>query len=159
MVFCVSFIGKHRFLTKAVLIMSAVLLTALLAVVASVCFNSEAADNTGYVYDLGECAGVGGFLSQFSLDYDSQISSRELTFPSKDDAAFADYGDFLSKLGMNVLRFSGKRVEERYLKLKNKTEKGQTLYAVVYIYKEKVAAAHLTTLQYGDELLPVTAFV
>ncbi len=159
MVFCVSFIGKHRFLMKSVLVLSAVVLTALLAVIASLCFKGESQSGGDYIFDLTECGGVGGFLNQFSLDYDNQVSTRELTFPSKDDEAFVDYGEILSELGMNVLEFSGKRVEERYLKLKNKTEKGQTLYAVVYIHKEKVAAAHLTTLHYGDELLPMTAFV
>ncbi len=131
----------------------------LLAILVSFCFSEKPVSSTEYSFDLSETGGVGGFLSQFLLDYESLLSTREITLPSKDDAIFADYGKFLSDFGMDVLNFSGKRVEERYLKLKNKAKKGQSLYAVVYIYKEKLIAAHLTTLEFDSEILPITAFV
>lgn len=117
----------------------------------------SAAGDSGSV-DLNKCGGVSGFLSRFSLEYQSLISSRQVLLPQKDDEAFAQYGEFQSKLGFNILKFSGKRVEERYLKLKNKTDKGNRLYAVVYIYKEKVIAAHLTSLEQGSEPMPLGAF-
>lgn len=155
--FCIL---SRRGKVKFAVIFAALLFTALAAVVISLCsFGRGGEGSLGYVCDLKETGGAGGFLSQFSLEYERQESTRELTLPMRDDAVFRDYGDFQSSLGFNVLKFSGKRVEERYLKLKNKTQKGETLYAVLYIYKEKVIAAHLTTLAEQSEMLPITAFV
>lgn len=139
-------------------VLSAFALTALTAVIISFCF-SQGKEKSEYSFDLNQTSGTGGFLAQFDLEYDSQKSKRQLTLPQKDDELFCSYADFQSKLGFNVLKFAGKRVEERYLKLKNKTEKAQSLYAVMYIYKERVIAVHLTTLEQDSELLPITAFV
>lgn len=154
--FCIL---SRRSKVKFAVILSAFLLTAAAAVVISFCCSADTEENTGYVFNLKETGGVGGFLSQFSLEYERQESARELTLPAKDDAVFGDYCDFQAKTGLSVLKFSGKRVEERYLKLKNKTQQGKTLYAVLYIYKDKVVAAHLTTLEQQSEMLPITAFV
>lgn len=134
----------------------AVLMTA--AAVVLICGISKEEKELGFCVDLNETGGVGGFLNQFSLEYRCQKSSRTILLPAKDDETFAQYGDIQSKVGLNILKFSGKRVEERYLKLKNKTDKGKELYAVVYIYRERVIAAHLTTLEQGDDILPVNLF-
>lgn len=144
---------------KLIAILSAFVLTVLLAVVLSFCSSAEDNGGSKYIFDLKETGGVGGFLSQFSLEYERQESARELTLPQGDDAVFAEYAEFQSELGLSVLKFSGKRVEERYLRLKNKTEHGKQIYAVVYIYKERIIAAHLTDLEQNSELLPITAFV
>lgn len=150
-----GFKGKAKFLV----ILSVFILTAVAAVVISLCSSVSSEANADYVLDLNETGGTGGFLSQFSLEYESQESSRAITLPSEDDELFKDYADFQSELGLNLLKFSGKRVEEKYLRLKNKSENGENLYAVLYIYKEKVIAAHLTDLLEGSELMPITAFV
>ncbi len=148
-----------KFKGKFIAIAVAVAVSVLLAVVVSLCFSGRSGDSTEYSFDLSETGGASGFLSQFSLDYESSESTRVLTLPSKDDETFAEYGDFQGKIGLNILKFSGKKVEERYLKLKNKSKKGKTLYAVLYIFKEKVVAAHLTTIEEGEKLLPLNYFV
>ncbi len=102
--------------------------------------------------DLTKTGGVEGFLRQFSLEVQDELSCREITLPQADDKIFADYADFQQKLGFKVIEFSGKKVEERYLKLKNKTEKGKTVYAVIITLKERVVAAHLTTFEQGREI-------
>ena len=135
------------------------LLTAAVAVVFCIFFSSTEENSTGYSFDLNETGGAGGFLSQFSLEYDKEMSKRELTLPSKNDKVFTEYADFQSELGLNILKFSGKRVEERYLRLKNKSKSGEKLYAVLYIYKEEIIAAHLTALEQEAGLLQITAFV
>lgn len=99
--------------------------------------------------DLGKVGGVDGFLSQFSLEADREESFREITLPQKDDEVFSHYCDFQSRIGFRLLEFSGKRVEERYLRLKNKNERGKALFVVLYTYKERVIAAHLTTFEQG----------
>lgn len=158
--FCILSGGdKGKFKVKLLVTLSAFILTAVTAVVLSLCFTADREESSGYVFDLKETGGAGGFLSQFSLEYERQEGARELTLPESDDAVFARYAELQSELGLKVLKFSGKRVEERYLKLKNKTERGETLYAVIYIYNEKVIAAHLTTLVQESDLLPITAFV
>ncbi len=143
---------------KVLFIILAVAVTAVLAVVLSLCFSGNAENSTGCSFDLNETGGASGFLSQFSLDFQSQVSSREITLPNKDDEIFAEYQKLQGEIGLNILKFSSKRVEERYLKLKNKNSSGQRLYAVIYIYKEEVIASHLTTLMEGAENLPITAF-
>ena len=127
----------------------------------AVALFSYISNNTqgGYIFDLSDTGGAGGFLREFSLDFDSLESSRELTLPPKDDEAFAKYSELQSEIGLNVLKFSGKKVEQRYLKLKNKTKSGHRLYAVLYIHKTRVVACHLTTLLEGSEILPINAFV
>lgn len=145
--------GKLAFIALAVAV------TALLAVLVSLCFSGKSEAGTECSFDLKETGGVGGFLSGFSLDYERQVSQRELTLPSKDDKAFAEYGEFQSSVGLNILKFSGKKVEERYLKLKNKSKKGKALYAVLYIYKDRVIGAHLTTLEEGVSPVSIKAFV
>lgn len=158
--FCVLSGGvKGKTKVKILVILSAFILTAVTAVVVSFCFTADKEEGSGYAFDLKETGGIGGFLSQFSLEYERQESVRELTLPESDDGFFEEYADFQSELGLKVLKFSGKRVEERYLKLKNKTQRGEAVYAVIYIYKEKVIAAHLTTLVQDSDLLPLTAFV
>ena len=147
-----------RFKRKLLFIVSAVAATVLLAVLLAFCFSGDSQKNSGYIFNLEKTGGAGGFLAQFSLDYESCQSSRELTLPQKNDRIFVQYNVLQSKIGLNVLKFAGKRVEERYLKLKNKDEKGRRLYAVLYIYKEKVVAAHLTTLCEGSENLPLALF-
>ncbi len=144
-----------RLKRKLLFICLAIAVTAVLAVVLSFCI-SDSPENAGRSFDLKETGGVSGFLSQFSLNFQSQVSSRELTLPSKDDEILVEYQKLQSQIGLNILKFSGKRVEERYLKLKNKNSSGQRLYAVIYIYNEEVIAAHLTTLQEGAQ---ITAFV
>lgn len=139
-------------------VLSAFALTALAAVIISLCF-SQGKEKSEYSFDLNQTGGVGGFLAQFGLEYESQLSRRQFTLPQKDDEVFCSYSDFQGELGLSILKFAGKSVEERYLKLKNKTEKAQSLYAVMYIYKERVVAVHLTTLEQNAELLPITAFV
>ncbi|MBR3987977.1 MAG: DUF4830 domain-containing protein [Clostridia bacterium] len=144
---------------KVIAIAVAAAFSVLLAVVVSLCFSGRSGDSTEYSFDLRETGGVSGFFAQFSLDYESLLNTRELTLPAKDDETFVGYGDFQSKIGLDILRFSGKKVEERYLKLKNKSKSGKPLYAVLYIIKDKVIACHLTTLEEGSELLLLTAFV
>ena len=148
-----------RFKRKLIFILSAVAVTAILAVLLSFCFSGGSKNTAGYVFDLKETGGVGGFLSQFSLDFESTVNSRQITLPPKSDETFAEYDNLQGKIGLSILKFSGKRVEERYLKLKNKTSRNQQLYAVLYIYKDKVIAAHLTSLCEGSENLPITSFV
>lgn len=158
--FFVSVGGANRKTkVKFIIILSAFVLTVLLAVVLSLFYSRENTDKSGYVFDLNKTGGVGGFLSQFDLEYERQENVRELTLPEKDDKIFAEYASLQEKLSLDVLKFSGKKVEERYLKLKNKTEKGRQLYAVLYIFKERIIAAHLTDLEQNSELLPITAFV
>lgn len=153
------FSGKFKGKGKLLVLISAFTLTILGALaVALFSFNTGGAQ-VDDVFELAHTGGVGGFLSRFSLDYDSLESSRELTLPPKDDAVFAEYNRLQSQIGLNVLRFSGKKVEERYLKLKNKTKSGQRLYAVLYIYKTRVVACHLTTLSEGSEIMPINTFV
>ena len=139
---------------KILIIVSAIVLTVLAAVLVSA-FWQGASPELSFETDLRKTKGIEGFLSQFSLEIQSQLSSREITLPQGDDEVFAEYGDFQSKLGFKVLELAGKKVEERYLKLKNKTEKGKTLYAVVIIMKERVVAAHLTTFEQGTDILPL----
>ena len=117
----------------------------------------NSADSLPFSCDLRDTKGVAGFLSQFSLEYDSLQSSRELELPQKDDEVFVEYNQLQSRIGLNVLDFSGKRVQECYIKLKNKTKSAQNLYAVVYIYKEKVIACHLCTLIEGSDNIPINA--
>lgn len=148
-----------RFKRKFVFIFSAVLITAGLAVLLSFCFSATSENTAEFVFDLKEIGGVGGFLSRFSLDYETTLNSRQVTLPGKNDEVFAEYDSLQEKIGLSILKFSGKRVEERYIKLKNKNSRNQTLYAVLYIYKDKVIGAHLTSLCEGSENLPLTAFV
>lgn len=154
--FCI-FSGGFGRKAKILAILSAVLLT--LAVLVFVCVNMSTSQNQGYVFDLKETGGLGGFLGQFALSFESQESSRFLNLPPKNDEIFKEYNSLQSKIGLNVLKFSGKKAEERYIKLKNKDSKDKTLYAVVYIYKERVVGAHLSTLCEGAENLPLTLFV
>lgn len=148
-----------RLKRKFVFIFSAVALTAVVAVLLSFCFSGSSENIRGYVFDLKETGGVGGFLSQFSLDFDTAISSRQITLPDKNDETLKQYESLQSKIGLSILKLSGKKVEERYLKLKNKTEKNRQLYAVLYIYKDRVAGGHLTDLYEGSQNLPLEAFV
>lgn len=138
--------------TRIVIILSAVVLTALAAVLVSV-FWQSGTDTAAFETDLAKTGGVEGFLGQFSLEVQDEISRREITFPQSDDKVFSEYGGFQEKLGFKVLELSGKKVEERYLRLKNKNEKGKTLYAVVITLKERVVAAHITTFEQGAGLL------
>lgn len=131
------------------------LMTAVAVVIMWLCSVRGGAGNSRFPFDLKTGGGVEGFLKLYSLTAEDTESVREITLPSKDDATFCAYDEFLSELGMNILEFSGKRVEERYLKLKNRTEKGQTLYAVMYIHNGKVIGGHLTALVQGEECLPL----
>lgn len=145
--------------TKVIAVATAFMLTILAAVIISLCCSPKAESESQYVFDLAETGGVGGFLSQFGLFYERQESKRELTLPQSDDELFVQYGEFQQDFGLNVLKFSGKKVEERYLRLKNKSKRGQQIYAVLYIYKEQIIATHLTTLEQDSQILPITAFV
>ena len=147
-----------RLKRRLLFVFSAVAVTVILAVTLAFCF-SESSGNKDYAFDLNKTGGVGSFLGQFSLEYESQESSRVLTLPDKSDSTFAEYDSLQGKIGLGILKFSGKKVEERYLKLKNKNSKGQRFYAVLYIHKSKVIGAHLTTMIEGSENLPLTAFV
>lgn len=152
------FIFKGKKWLKLTVILSSFLLTALVAVIISFFSFQSIEKPSRYIFDLDDTGGVSGFLSQFSLEYESLLHKREVTLPEKDDSVFADFGDFQENLGFNVLKFSGKKVEERYLKLKNKSKKGESVYAVVYIYKNRVISAYLTTFLEGAETLSLTAF-
>lgn len=149
--FLVSFGKKTKRVFLAVFCVA--LMAAVAVTVVWLCDAKSTAGKTGFPFDLQSCGGVAGFLGSYSLEPEGTETVREVTLPSKDDANFKAYGDVLSRLGMDILEFSGKRVEERYLKLKNKNEKGKTLYAVLYIYKEKVIGGYLTTLEQGSGYL------
>lgn len=149
--------AKKRTKVKVLVIVSAFVLTAVAAfIVSGVCKGQD--DGLGFVTDLGKAGGVDGFLAQFFLEVDREESIREITLPSEDDRVFSDYCNFQSEIGLKLLEFSGKKVEERYLRLKNKSERGKALFAVLYTYKERVIAVHLTTLEQGSELIPIVAF-
>lgn len=134
------------------------LMTAVAVVIMWLCDVQKAGGESGFPYVLESSEGIAGFLGKYSLEYAGTENVREITLPLKDDATFSAYDEFLSGIGMNILEFSGKKVEERYLKLKNKTPKGQPLYAVLYIYGEKVVGGHLTTFEQGEDYLLLDAF-
>lgn len=136
------------------------LLVSVLVLVAAVVLLPVRYYYTGFsdkydVFDLKKVGSVENFLAELGLTYESQESVREITLPSEDDKVFAEYLGFQRKQGMDMGRFSGKKVEERYLRLKNKDRKNKSLYAVLYIYKEKVIGGHLTTLEQGVPLMPL----
>lgn len=138
--------------TKIIFILSAFIVAVLAAVLVSV-FWPGVKSSADFETNLSKTGGIEGFFEQFSIEVDSEISKREITLPQKDDKVFSEYAEFQQKLGFKVLELSGKKVEERYLKLRNKTEKGKTLYAVVLTLKERVVAMHLTTFELGSELI------
>lgn len=143
---------------RRIVIISAMVILLVVFLSLLFCFGGKSKNNSPFETDLTVTGGIGGFLSNLSLDFDRQESSRFITFPQKEDGVFSQYAEFLGETFPNILDFSGKKVEERYIKLKNKTEKQKTLYAVFYIYDEEVVSAHLTTLERGSENLPITAF-
>ena len=147
-------INASKLKAKLIVVASAIVLTALAAVAVSVLWGGGS-EALAFETDLGKIGGAEGFLGQFSLEVSEELSRREITLPKADDEVFSEYADFQHKLGFKVLELSEKEVEERYLKLKNKTEKGKTLYAVILILKEKVVAAHLTTFEQGTGILPL----
>ena len=155
--FLVSFSVKAKRVFLAVFCV--LLMTAVSVVIMWLCNVRSGAGESDFPFSLETFGGIDGFLEAYSLEAEDTLSVREVTLPSENDENFRGYGDFLSDLGMDILKFSGKRVEERYLKLKNKTEKGQTLYAVMYIYKEKVIGVHLTTLEQDQNILPLDLLV
>ena len=155
--FLVSFSVKAKRVFLAVFCV--LLMTAVSVVIMWLCNVRSGAGESDFPFELETFGGIDGFLEVYSLEAEDTLSVREVTLPSENDENFRGYGEILSDLGMDILKFSGKRVEERYLKLKNKTEKGQTLYAVMYIYKEKVIGVHLTTLEQDQNILPLDLLV
>lgn len=155
--FLVSFSVKAKRVFLAVFCV--LLMTAVSVVIMWLCNVRSSAGESDFPFSLEIFRGIDGFLEAYSLEAEDTLSVREVTLPSENDENFRGYGEILSDLGMDILKFSGKRVEERYLKLKNKTEKGQTLYAVMYIYKEKVIGVHLTTLEQDQNILPLDLLV
>lgn len=111
--------------------------------------------NKNDVLDLKKMGTVENILAQLGFTYESQENSREITLPPKDDREFGEYLDFQRQQGMDMGRFLGKKVEERYLRLKNKDRKNKRLYAVLYIYKERVIGGHITTLEKDAPLMPL----
>ena len=110
---------------------------------------------TDFETNLSECGSVEGFLRNLGLEPAGELSCREITLPEKDDEVFSDYCDFLKNAGFKLMEFSRKRVEERYLRLKNKTPDGKPLYAVVLTFKGQVIGGHLTTLLSNDDILQI----
>ena len=154
--FFVSFKGKNLKKRFVFFFFAVILLVVFISLL--LFFSGKSKTPSPFETDLTVTKGVGGFLRGLSLEFDKQESSRFVTFPQKEDLVFNQYAEFLEKTFPDILDFSGKKVEERYIRLKNKTEKQKTLFAVLYIHEEEVVAAHLSTLEEGSGNLPVTAF-
>ena len=144
---------------KFVAILSVCALAALVAVRVVTINSGDKKPHTDFETNLSECGSVEGFLRRLGLECEDEISHREITLPDEDDRVFSQYCDFLKNAGFRLMEFSRKRVEERYLKLKNKTPDGKPLYAVVLTCKGQVAGAHLTTLLENSGIMQICDIV
>lgn len=144
---------------KVLAIFSALALAVLTAVGVTLATSQSKKPYTDFETDIKDCGSVSEFLRNLRLEPLREESKRDITLPDSSDEVFSEYCGFLEKAGFRLMEFSRKRVEERYLKLKNKTADGKHFYAVLYTYKEQVIGAHLTTLSQNEPLMQICEFV
>lgn len=79
------------------------------------------------------------FLSQFGYTVDAEpVESVEVTIPKEFDKVFAAYNELQKKEGLDLGRYKGKSVMRYTYRVTNYEGYGDTVYASLLVYKNKV---------------------
>lgn len=84
------------------------------------------------------------FLSQFGYTVDAApVESVEVTIPKDFDKVFAAYNELQKGEGLDLGRYKGKNVMRYTYKVTNYSGYGDTVYANLLVYKNKVIGADI----------------
>lgn len=79
------------------------------------------------------------FLTQFGYTVDATpLESVEVTIPDEFDKVFATYNELQKQVGLDLGRYKGKKVMRYTYKVTNYEGYGDTVYANLLVYKNKI---------------------
>lgn len=91
------------------------------------------------------------FLSQFGINAEKSVDSREVKIPPEFNQTYAEYNELQKQIGLDLEKYKGKTAKEITYALKD----GDAQFAVLLLCNEKVIGAHLTNGEYGSKNLPL----
>ena len=100
--------------------------------------NSEASETIRFDKIKSETDMV-AFLSQFGYTVEeTPVESVEVSIPDEFDKVFATYNELQKQAGLDLGRYKGKKVMRYTYKVTNYEGYGDTVYANLLVYKNKI---------------------